>query len=55
VESQNNGHSDSKTKVEFIKLSEKEVLIRTQRNGTVVDRVAQVVPPEQKVKEPQHS
>ena len=40
------------TNVEFIKLNDKEMLIRTRRNGTVIDRIARVVPPEHPAEEP---
>ncbi len=55
MKSPSNGQHEPEAKVRFIKLSDREVLIRTQRNGTVVERIAQVVPPEAEIKEPQRS
>jgi hypothetical protein len=43
-----NGSKPEKNKVEFIKQSESEILIRTYReNGEVVERTAIVMPPDQ--------
>jgi hypothetical protein len=46
VKTSTEDHPKPEAKVEFIKLNEKEMIIRTRRNGTVIDRIAQVVPPE---------
>jgi hypothetical protein len=55
MESKNNGQHGTETTVRFIKLTNQEVLIRTQRNGTTIERIAQVVPPEAEVKEPRRT
>jgi hypothetical protein len=40
---------DSKTKVDFLRRNEKEIIIRTTReDGEVIDTIARVVPPERK-------
>lgn len=51
MEPKNNGQHGTETTVRFIKLTDREVLIRTQRNGTTIERIAQVVPPQAEVSE----
>jgi hypothetical protein len=53
MESKNNGQHETETTVRFIKLPDHEVLIRTQRNGTTIERIAQVVPPQAEVSKTQ--
>lgn len=42
-------HEESNAKVEFIKLNDKEILIRTSRNGDMFEATARVVPPEKRL------